>query len=53
MNNAELSTDFDSSNEEYNINNNINRNKVVNNSRISDRKNNDIVPNNVVNRSFG
>ena len=36
MNNVESSTDSDSSNEVYNINNN-NRNNIVNNSRISDK----------------
>jgi len=61
-NNVELSTDSDSSNEIYNINNN-NRNNIVNNNKISDRENrninisdsenNNIVTNNVVNSSIG
>jgi hypothetical protein len=63
MNNIESNTDFDSSNEEYNINNNNNRNNIVNNSRINDRENrninigdsenNSIVANNIMNRSIG
>ena len=42
MNNIELSSDFDSSNEVYNINNINNRNNIVNNSRISDSENRNI-----------
>jgi len=64
LNNIELSSDSDSSNEVYNNNNNINnRNNIVNNSRInnyeninintSDSENNSIVTNNVVNSSVG
>jgi hypothetical protein len=45
MNNIELSSDSDRSNEVYNINNIDNRNNIVNNSRISDSENNCIVTN--------
>jgi len=37
MNNIELSSDSDSSNEVYNINNNSKRNNIVNNSSFSDK----------------
>ncbi|ORY80111.1 hypothetical protein LY90DRAFT_697953 [Neocallimastix californiae] len=47
----ESSTDSDSRNEVYNINNI--RNNIVNNSRISDSENNNIITNNVVNSSAG
>jgi len=60
MNNIESSTDSDSNNEVYDINNN---NNIVNNSRINDsenrnidirdNENNSIVTNNVVNSSIG
>jgi len=64
MNNVESSIDSNSSIEEYNINNNYNRNDIVNNSSISDRENrnvdirdninNSVVTNNVVySRSIG
>jgi len=39
MNNIELNSDSDSSNEVYNINNINNRNNMVNNSRNSDSEN--------------
>jgi len=39
MNNIELNSDSDSSNEVYNINNINNRNNIVNNSRNSDCEN--------------
>jgi len=62
MNNMKSSTDSDSSNEEYNINDNNIRNNIVNNSNsidsenrninISDSENNSIVTNNVVNKSI-
>jgi len=42
MNNVESSTDCDSSNEVYNINNNNNRNNIASYSRISDRENRNI-----------
>jgi hypothetical protein len=42
MNNIELSSDSDRSNEVYNINNIDNRNNIVNNSRISDSENRNI-----------
>ena len=42
MNNIELSSDSDSSNEEYNINNINNRNNIVNNCRNSDSENSNI-----------
>jgi len=60
MNNIESSSDYDSSNKV--INNNNNRNNIVNNSRISDSENrninisdseNSIVTNNEVNNSIG
>ncbi|KAG4089081.1 hypothetical protein H8356DRAFT_1432309 [Neocallimastix lanati (nom. inval.)] len=60
-NNVESSTDSDSSNEVYNINNNTNRNNMATNNSISDRENknivindseyNSIVTNNIVNSS--
>jgi len=53
MNNMKSSTDSDSSNEEYNINDNNIRNNIVNNSRISDSENNSIVISNVMNSSIG
>ena len=52
INNIESSTNSDGRNEIYNINNN-NRNNIVNNSRISDSKNYNIVTDNVVNSSIG
>ena len=39
QNYVELSTDSDSSNKAYNINNNNNRNTIVSNSRVSDNEN--------------
>ena len=63
MNNIESSTDSDSSNEVYNINNSNNRYNIVNKSsisnsenrniNISNSKNNSIVTDNVVNSSLG
>jgi len=63
MNNVESRTESDNSNEVYNINSNINRNNIVNDSSISDSENrninisdsesNSIITNNVVNRSIG
>ena len=63
MNNIELSSDSDSSNEVYNINNISNRKNIVNNSRnsdsenrntnISDSENYNIVTTNLVNSSIG
>ncbi|ORY20484.1 hypothetical protein LY90DRAFT_707832 [Neocallimastix californiae] len=50
MNNIELSSDSDSSNEEYNINNINNRNNIVNNCRNSDSENSNI---NIMNSSIG
>ena len=42
MNSKESSSDYDRSNEVYNINNNSNRNNIVNNSRINDNENKNI-----------
>jgi len=42
MNNIESSTDSDSSNELYNINNNNSRNNIINNRKISDSENRNI-----------
>jgi len=63
MNDIELRTYSDSNNEVYNINNNNNRNIIVNNSifsdcdnrniNISDSETNNTATNNVVNSSFG
>ena len=63
MNNIELSSDSDSSNEVYDIDNINNRNNIVNNSRnsdnenriinISNSKNYNIVTSNLVNSSIG
>ena len=63
MNNIELSSDSDSSNKVYNINNINNRNNIVNNNRnsdsekrntnISDSENYNIVTTNLVNSSIG
>jgi len=52
MNNIELSSDSDSSNEIYNINYNSNRNNIVNNSSF-DSENNNIVTTKVVISSIG
>ena len=63
MNNIELSSDSDSSNEVYNTNNINSRNNIVNNSRnsdsenrntnISDSENYNIFTSNLVNSSIG
>ena len=63
MNNIELSSDSDSINEVYNINNINNRNNIINNSRNSDSEyriintsnceNYNIVTSNLVNNSIG
>jgi len=63
MNNTELSSDSDSSNEVYNINNSNDRNNIVNNNRNSDNENRiinisnsenyNIITSNLVNSSIG
>ena len=52
MNNIEFSSDSDRSNEVYNINNNINRNNIVNNSSFSDSVNRNINISNSENNSI-
>jgi len=52
MNNIEISSDFDSSNEAYNINNINNSNNTVNNSRNSNSENYNIITSNLVNSSI-